>query len=173
MLPEFFNIVSELKKTQRRGWKEKIGIPTPESVADHSYGVALLSMVFSDIYDLDAEKVMRLALLHDLAESITGDFMPNEISVVNKRTVENHAMSEILSKLPEDLAQKYQSIWQEYLKGETKESVLVHEVDKLEMAIQAIKYFGEGFPRDKLEEFITSAKKEIKSSKLLSILDEM
>lgn len=98
MLSEFFNIVSELKKTPRRGWKEKAGVQNPESVADHAYGVALMAMVFSDIGHMDAERVMKMALLHDLAESITGDFMPNEISKESKRIVEKQAMSEILSE---------------------------------------------------------------------------
>lgn len=171
MLSEFFNIVSELKKTPRRGWKEKAGIEKPESVADHSYGVALMAMVFSDLRNLDTGKVLMMALLHDLAESITGDFIPGEISKENKRTVEAQAMSEILSKLPPDLASKYSSVWEEYLEGTSKESVLVHEIDKLEMAVQAAKYFGEGFSKEKLQEFVESSRKEIKTKELRAVLD--
>ena len=171
MLSKFFNIASELKKTPRRGWKEKVGIQNPESVADHAYGVALMAMVFSDIGHMDAGKIMKMALLHDLAESITGDFMPNEISKENKRIVETQAMSEILSNLPPELATKYSSLWDEYLEGTSKESALVHEIDKLEMAVQAAKYFGEGFSKEKLLEFIESSRKEIKSKELLAVLD--
>lgn len=171
MLSEFFNIVSELKKTHRKGWKEKVGIQNPESVADHSFGVAVMAMVFSDLGDLDTRKILSMALLHDLAESITGDFMPNEIPKNAKQIVEDQAMADMFSKLPPSLADKYSSLWQEYVTGQSKEAILIHEVDKLEMAIQAAKYFGEGFSREKLQEFIDSSRREIKSKELLAVLD--
>lgn len=144
-MSEFFYIVSELKKTQRKGWKEKVGIQNPESVADHSYGVAMMAMVFADIGNLNTEKVLAMALLHDLAESITGDFTPDEISKENKRTIEDQTMTDILSKLPSNLEDKYGSLWKEYLMGESKESILLHEVDKLEMAMQLPNILGRGF----------------------------
>lgn len=173
MLFDFFYLASELKRIPRTGWKNKVGIEHPESVADHSYGAALMAMIFSDIHNLDTEKILKMALLHDLAESITGDFMPGEISPENKRTSENEAMQEILAKLPENIAIKYQSIWDEYIRADTTESVLLHDIDKLEMAIQAMKYSSEGFSNEKLGLFIDSAKKEIKSKELIDILDTL
>ena len=173
MLFDFFYLASELKRVPRKGWKSKVGIEHPESVADHSYGTAIMAMVFSDTCSLDTEKILKMALLHDLAESITGDFMPEEITKESKRTAEDEAMVEILAKLPENIAIKYQNIWDEYTQANTKESVLLHEVDKLEMAIQAAKYSSEGFSNEKLSVFIDSAKKEIKSKELLDILDTL
>jgi putative hydrolases of HD superfamily len=173
MLFDFFYLVSELKKIPRIGWKSKVGIDHPESVADHSYGTAVMAMVLSDSNKLDTEKIIKMALLHDLAESITGDFMPEEISKENKKIAEHDAMKEILSKLPINLAAGYNRVWQEYIQAETKESILLHEIDKLEMAIQAAKYSSEGFSNEKLGAFIDSAKKEIKSKELLDILDTL
>ncbi len=173
MLFDFFYLVSELKRVPRKGWKSKVGIEHPESVADHSYGTAIMAMVFSDLRSLDTEKILKMALLHDLAESVTGDFMPGEISKENKMSAENEAMKEILAKLPENIAEKYQNIWDEYTMADTKESILLHEIDKLEMAIQAAKYSSEGFSNEKLGVFIDSAKKEIKSKELLDILDTL
>lgn len=170
MLFDFFYLATELKKVPRKGWKSKIGIEHPESVADHTYGTALMAMVFSDAHNLDTEKILKMALLHDLAESVTGDFMPEEISKENKKTAEDEAIKEILSKLPEDIAVKYSNIWDEYTQASTKESVLLHDIDKFEMAIQAVKYSSEGFSNEKLGLFIDSAKKEIKSKELLDIL---
>jgi 5'-deoxynucleotidase len=155
MLFDFFYLASELKKVPRKGWKNKVGIENPESVADHSYLTAIM------------------ALLHDLAESITGDFMPEEISKENKKISEKDAMKEILSKLPINIADEYDKVWQEYLQADTKESVLLHEIDKLEMAIQATKYSSEGFSNEKLGLFVESAKREIKSKELLDILDTL
>ena len=173
MLFDFFYLVTELKKVPRKGWISKVGIEHPESVADHSYGTAIMAMVLSDSQKLDTEKILKMALLHDLAESITGDFMPEEISKENKKVAEDDAMKEILSKLPNNLAEQYGKIWQEYVNTNTKESILLHEVDKLEMAVQAAKYSSEGFSNEKLGLFVESAKKEIKSKELLEILDTL
>jgi putative hydrolases of HD superfamily len=173
MLFDFFYLASELKKVPRKGWKNKVGIENPESVADHSYLTAIMAMVLSDSKKLDTEKILKMALLHDLAESITGDFMPEEISKENKKISEKDAMKEILSKLPINIADEYDKVWQEYLQADTKESVLLHEIDKLEMAIQATKYSSEGFSNEKLGLFVESAKREIKSKELLDILDTL
>ena len=104
MLFDFFYIVSELKKTPRKGWKDKVGIEHPESVADHSYSAAVMAMVFSDLKKLDTKKILKMALLHDLSESITGDFTPEEISKNNKKEIEDQTMKEILSKLPPEIS---------------------------------------------------------------------
>ena len=173
MLFDFFYLVSELKRVPRKGWISKVGIEHPESVADHSYATAIMAMVFSDSQKLDTEKILKMSLLHDLAESITGDFMPEEISKENKKVAEGDAMKEIFSKLPDNLAVQYDKVWQEYIQANTKESILLHEIDKLEMAIQAVKYSSEGFSNEKLSLFVDSAKKEIKSKELLDILDTL
>jgi putative hydrolase of HD superfamily len=173
MLFDFFYIITELKKVHRKGWKSKIGIENPESVADHSFGTAIMAMVFSDSLKLDTEKILKMALLHDLAESVTGDFMPEEISKENKKNAETDAMKELLSKLPDNLSSEYYRVWDEYVRSDTKESNLLHEIDKLEMAIQALKYSSQGFSDEKLGLFIDSAKKEIKSKELLDLLDTL
>ena len=173
MLFDFFYLVSELKRVPRKGWIRKVGIEHPESVADHSYATAIMAMVFSDSQKLDTEKILKMSLLHDLAESITGDFMPEEISKENKKVAEGDAMKEIFSKLPDNLAVQYDKVWQEYIQANTKESILLHEIDKLEMAIQAVKYSSEGFSNEKLGLFVDSAKKEIKSKELLDILNTL
>ncbi len=97
VLFDFFYLVSELKKVPRKGWISKVGIEHPESVADHSYGTAIMAMVLSDSQKLNTEKILKMALLHDLAESITGDFMPDEISKENKKISEEEVMKEIFS----------------------------------------------------------------------------
>lgn len=173
MLFDFFYLALELKKVPRKGWKSKADIEHPESVADHSYGTAIMAMVLSDLQKLDTQKIIKMALLHDLAETVIGDFMPGEISKEIKNTSENDAMKEILSKLPESIAEEYLKIWQEYLQANTRESILLHDVDKMEMAIQAAKYSSEGISGEKLKLFIDSAKKEIKSKELLEMLDTL
>ena len=69
MIIDFFKIAANLKRVKRQGWIDKLSISSPESVADHSYSMALMGMVLSDLEDYDSEKIMKMILLHDLAES--------------------------------------------------------------------------------------------------------
>ena len=168
---EFFNVVTALKDVKRKGWIRKVNIKNSESVADHSYSMTVIAMILSDSLNLDTNKVMKMSLLHDLTESITGDLMPHEISKQEKIELENKTMSHILLDLPSELNPYYKKIWNEYQEGKTKEAVLVHETDHLEMALQAKKYQKLGYSSDLLEEFFDSAKKGIKNPELLKILD--
>ena len=137
MIEKFFEKVLELKNIPRQGWKEKLEIDNPESVADHSYSTTVLSMILSDMKGLDSEKIIRMALLHDLAESIIGDITPEHITKNEKIAKENHAINKILKNLPNEIAKPYFEIWNDYQKKSSKEAILLHEIDKLEMAFQA------------------------------------
>jgi putative hydrolase of HD superfamily len=173
MLFDFFNIITELKKIPRKGWQDKVRIEKPESVADHSFNTAIISMVLSDLNNLDTEKILKMSLLHDIAESITGDLTPDEISKDEKIKLEEQTMKEIFANLPDELATEYETIWKEYVNMTSNEAILVHDVDRLEMAIQARKYLAEGKAPDKLEEFFSSARKNIQDDKILKLLDEV
>src|ERR671914_48325 len=73
-----------LKRLDRTGWV-LCGLPAgAESVAAHSYGVALTAMLLADEVrargaEVDVERVLRIALLHDLQETRTGD-MPRTVA---------------------------------------------------------------------------------------------
>jgi len=170
MIENFFKKVLELKNVPRQGWKEKLEIDNLESVADHSYSTTVMSMILSDMEGLDSEKIIRMALLHDLAESIIGDITPNNITKDEKIRKENIAMKQILKNLPDKIAEPYFEIWNEYQKNSSQESRLLHDIDKLEMAFQAKFYQNKGIPKEKLQTFFNTAKKEIKSKNLRNIL---
>ena len=170
MIENFFQKVLELKNISRQGWKEKLGIINLESVADHSYSITVMSMVLSDLEGLNTEKIIRMALLHDLAESVIGDIIPNDITKNEKISKENLAMKQILKKLPNKIAESYFKIWNEYQKNSSQEACLLHDIDKLEMAFQAKFYQNKGISKEKLQTFFNTAKKEIKSKNLRNIL---
>jgi putative hydrolase of HD superfamily len=67
-----------------------------------------------------------MALLHDLAESITGDLTPDKISKKSKRKKENLAMKQILSNIPNKISESYYKIWDEYQNVSSEEAKLVH-----------------------------------------------
>ncbi len=165
-------MVAGLKKIPRQGWIDKAGILNPESVADHSYSMAVMAMLFGDTAGIDACKMIRMSLLHDLAESITGDLTPEMATVGNKLAMETDAIEKITSTLPEHLRKKYRALWDEYSAQKSAESVLVHEVDKLDMALQASIYAKDGASSSKnLQVFIDSAKKSITNQEIKSMLE--
>ncbi|MCD6403316.1 MAG: HD domain-containing protein [Candidatus Aenigmarchaeota archaeon] len=154
-LERFFEFIYKLKKLKRSGWVKKAKIRNVETVASHSYGVALLSMILSDLKGYDTEKVLKMALLHDLPESLTGDFMPEEISKLEKTSEENEAMEKILSTLSKNLREEYSKVWKELQEGKSKEAKLVRKVDKLDMKLQALFYSKEFKEKKKLlKEFL-------------------
>ena len=161
MIEDFFQKVLELKNVPRQGWKEKLGINNPESVAEHSYSTSVMSMIISDLEGLNSEKIIKMALLHDLAESIIGDITPDQITKNEKINKENHAMKQILKNLPNKITESYFEIWNEYQENSSQEAKLIHDIDKLEMAFQAKFYQNNGISKEKLQTFFNTAKKKI------------
>lgn len=166
MILDFFKTAVNLKKIQRKGWMDKLAINNPESVADHSYTMAIMGMIISDLENYDTEKIIKMILIHDLAESEIGDYTPGQILFEKKNDLENKTFLKILENLPDLIKSKYLSIWKEYQENNSPESKIVHQLDKLEMALQAKTYENEGHPKEKLESFFESAKNEISHPKL-------
>lgn len=156
-LSPFFDAAVELKYIDRAGWKAKVGIKDPESVADHTYAMCVIGMAMSDIVGLDTGKVLRMTVLHDLGESIVGDYMPGEVSAMKKQAEESSAIKKIIACLPAKVKSDYSKIWREYLQGKTKEARLVRRVDKFELAMQAARYARDGRSKRQLMQFFKSA----------------
>ena len=156
-LLSFFRIVCNLKTIKRSGWIHKSNITSPESVADHSYSMCMMSMILAEIINLDTGHIMKMVIIHDLAESLVGDHMPDGISSEEKQLVEDKAMKKIISKLPNSLRKNYLNLWNEYNDNITVNAKFVHNMDKLEMALQAKEYEFEGYPKEVLQPFIKSA----------------
>ena len=173
MLEDFFKIVIDLKRIQRKGWKNKLALEKVESVADHSYSMTLMAMILSDLHGLETKKIMKMSLLHDLVEAVVGDFTPEEISKTKKQELENNEMKKILSKLPNNLNKEYNELWDEFQKHESNVAIFVHELDKFEMIYQAKKYLDDGIPKEKIQQFIDTANTEIKNVKLRDLISDL
>mgnify|MGYP002282316033 CR=1 FL=1 len=165
-LLDFFKTVLNLKNISRQGWIDKLSIEHPESVADHSYSMALMAMVISDLENYDSEKILKMVLLHDLAESKIGDFTPGQISKDEKEKIENQAFHEIIEKLPNSIKLQYVEIWKEYQNQISVESQFVHQIDRLEMALQAKIYQKSGSSKENISTFLETAKSDITNPKL-------
>ncbi|OLD78979.1 hypothetical protein AUF62_01080 [archaeon 13_1_20CM_52_20] len=120
--------------------------------------------------------MLKLALLHDLEEAITGDLTPQDKESRGEsavRTQKISAREQLLSYFPEENQRAYRDLWSELENEKSKEAQLVHELDKLEMALQANQYARAGIEATKLKEFYESSMAAIKDPKLKRVLGEI
>ena len=128
-----------LKAVERAGWR-RVGVPHPESVAAHSWGVALAAMLRCPP-NLDREKVLVMAILHDLGEVRIGDITPHDgISREEKKQRELQAVRSMLTDHP-----RFFAIWLESEALQTAEAKFVKSMDRLDMGVQAEAYARQGF----------------------------
>ena len=124
-----------LKHVVRAGWI-RAGVKQPESVAAHSWGMAMLATQLCPEH-LNLQRVLELCILHDVAEVIVGDITPHDgVTADEKHRLEVEAI-EKMGIVAED-------IFAEYEQQETEESKFVRYLDKLDMALQAEIYEGQG-----------------------------
>ena len=173
MILDFFKTAANLKKISRQGWIDKLSLKNPESVADHSYSMAIMGMLISDLENYNSEKILKMILLHDLAESKIGDHTPQQLDKEKKNKLENNAFNEIIKSLPDLIKSQYLQIWQEYQENDSPESKIVHQIDKLEMALQAKIYEKDGYSQEKLDTFFESAKIDIIDPKLKELFTKI
>jgi len=160
-LVRFWQYASELKSEQRKGWQKKVD-ERVESVADHSYAVALLALYEGERRGYDLERILKLALIHDLEEAIMGDLTPQDKARLGPTRVEKDretAIRELSSKLPSKSRASYLKLWTDLKEKRSKEARLVHQLDKVEMAFQAHKY-GKRTGQRKMLDFYESATRE-------------
>lgn len=123
-----------LKRVPRTGWCMR-GVETPESVADHSWGTALLVLMCAPA-GLDVSRALAMATVHDLAEARVGDipWNPAGVGQQDKEAQERRAIAE----LARDPATR--GLWEEYTAGTTREAQFVRDMNLLDMCFQALHY---------------------------------
>ena len=167
----FLKTTGRLKSEPRRGWVLKAGVSNPESVADHTFRLILLSMVLGDLRGLNTEKMMKLAIIHDLGESLIGDITPEDKERDQTKEIDEvNAIQELLNHLPDKLREQYSFLWTELGSRSSEEAKLVHDADQFEMALQASEYMDEGYSKEMLSEFKVSAIEKIGDKKMLDLI---
>ncbi len=148
-LEKFFETAGKLKSVKRTGWVER-GVGGAESVADHSFMMALMCMVIP-AKGIDRGKAVRMALVHDMAECITGDIITKEnwkergtMSAKDKSEMEKRTIKDLCRNLDDASAKEIISLWEEFDEGESKEASLVRDLDVAEMIMQASIYHKSG-----------------------------
>lgn len=174
--PAVVEAIGRLKEVPRTGWLDR-GIPAAESesVADHSFGVALLAWLLAPD-ELDRARVVELALIHDLAEAVVGDVTPYDREMLQhldpdtrrnwlnqrhlrseKRSAEKHAaedaaIASLAAELGGERAERLRRRWQELRERETPEARFVKEMDVLETWLQSRRYL-ERYPDAPMDSF--------------------
>lgn len=176
-LAEFLLQAGRLKYLPRSGWVRE-GMPNPETVAEHSWRVALLAMILGEELDVDKNKLIKMALVHDLEEAETLD------PVVQRgmAQVGNHQLDEeeqIVRKMTEGVAGTGEifALWNEQAvedaAGASKEAVFLYELGKIATCWQALEYELGGADPKKLDEFWENAHAHVKTTKLIELLNDL
>ena len=127
---------------------------------------------------VDVERVIRMALLHDLAEALTFDISKGYLDYLGKsgeamkRKVEQAAWKHVIKGIrSRSLRMKYAGLQSEFDAEETFESQIVHAADKLDILFQALAYHQRGYPRRILADLWTSTNRSLSRSKISSVKD--
>ena len=169
-LVRFLHLAGGLKRVPRSGWLDRGVAPLAcESVADHSWRVTLLAWLTASTSgaNLDLDRVLRLALVHDLAEALAGDQTPYDRETVaglagadrtefldrrhepgedrrtRKAAAERAAFAEMISTLPAALRDELAALQEEMLARETPEAQFVKAMDRVETFLQSREYAAE------------------------------
>ncbi|MCJ1479369.1 hypothetical protein MMC13_008054 [Lambiella insularis] len=145
----FFHLLERLKTTPREGWR-RFNIDNGESISDHMYRMSIITMLAptSLSSQLDVPRCTKMALIHDMAESLVGDITPvDNVSKKEKCRRETTSMhyltTHLLGKVErggKEAGNDMRKIWQEYEDNKTLEAKFVHDVDKLELVLQMVEY---------------------------------
>ena len=119
------------------------------------------------------EKLLKMALIHDLEEAVTGDLTPRDRQRKGARGVVRmraSAEAQILAVMPSQARSEYRRLWTDLKLGRSREARLVKNLDRLEMALQAKEYEARGVRREKLAEFYHSALRKISDVSLKRVI---
>jgi 5'-deoxynucleotidase YfbR-like HD superfamily hydrolase len=141
-----------------------------ESVAEHSYFVAMMTMLIADYLvaehnmKIDTLKLMKMSLLHDVEEIISGDIIKvlktagfkTELEKMNERS-----MQYLTGILESRQGQDYYDLWHETKSKASIESQLVDFADWLAVLVYSIReaHLGNKYFEEILEYGIRSFQK--------------
>lgn len=117
-----------------------------ENDAEHSWHFALMALTLFEYVGFDGvdiNRVLKMALLHDLVEIYAGDtFAYDSIGNADKQLRELKAADRLFSLLPQELAAEYRLLWEEFDAMNTPDSMYAAAIDRLQPFISNYKTDG-------------------------------
>jgi putative hydrolase of HD superfamily len=157
------------------------GIPPSmaEDVASHSHSTTILTLLLAmqAAPDQNIERLLIMALIHDLPEAIIGD-VPRSAQTAHpdlrgaKDAAEKSAMQHILAYLPGTHHELLTDIWKEYQEGTSLGAQLVEAADQLATIIHAAQLVNTGFSAELFSPFLDNAEDMLKKLQL-PMVDEL
>ncbi len=136
--------LQRLKRLERTGWTLR-GLPNgTESVASHSFGVCVTAMMLADEVktrglEVNCERVLRMALLHDWAETRVGDMPKTAIGYFGaeaRKSAETSAFADIVAGVG-STESSYLELYKDYEERVSLEARLVKAADVIDLLVQA------------------------------------
>lgn len=148
---KLFATIHPLDRVPRAGFLLR-GVPEPESVSAHSHFLGVLALLYTDAYpdDFNKDRVVAMALVHDLAEALLMD-IPMPYADAYLKGAKQHAEHGIMAHLFDGFPRHYLALYEEYEAQESPEARLVRGLDKAQMMLKILSYEQEN--RGRLEEF--------------------
>jgi len=138
-IANFLYEVGTMRKLMRMHRQVLLTDDMSDSIASHSYRVAIIAWFLAKEENVDLYKTVMMALIHDLAEARTGDH--NWVHKKYIKIFDEEIAAEQLGALPfGDL----KNLIDEYEKRESKESILVKEADTLDQILLLREYSWAG-----------------------------
>ncbi|NMB84082.1 HD domain-containing protein [Candidatus Roizmanbacteria bacterium] len=168
---QFLIEVNRSKRLVRTGWTE-MKINDPESVAEHSFQLSIMAIFLADQLGVNKERLVKMAVIHDLGELITGDIVCSRGKIIDiekryqKERLEMEGILKIFGII--NKSNEFKSIYEDMLERKTEEAKIFWQLDKLEMAIQALVYEKES--NKDLEEFFVTTDLHLQDPFLRKIL---
>jgi putative hydrolase of HD superfamily len=178
---DFISSLAKMKMIPRTGWiSHGVSAQEVESVADHSFSTCALSLLIADMEaergkQVDVERVLRMAILHDLSESLTFDISKAYLQYLGKRgeaikaELEGAALRHIVAGLKDPkLGRRYLAFQKEFDAERTLEARIVHAADKIDILLQVIQYRRKGYPSSMLADLWNGTNCKLRSSPVAS-----
>lgn len=131
----FVQAAEQLKDTLRSG-RTRQG--RAESTAEHSWRLCLMALMFErELVGLDMARLLKLLVVHDLGEAISGDTPAVAQHADPHRAARERAdLTALCHPLPIDLREAIVDVWDEYAAGCSPEAVIAKGLDKIETMMQ-------------------------------------
>lgn len=120
-----------------------------ENSGEHSWHIALYAMTLAEhaSVPIDVSRVIQMLLIHDLVEIDAGDVPIHANHDMKKhQLIEQAAADRIFGLLPEDQAQRYRALWDEFEAAESNDAIFAKSIDRVQPVISNLETDGGTWP---------------------------